>query len=424
MQHETYKDFQSLTYHYIRTLIYRPFVCTDYDDRASASVVAVSSSSKHIVQIIQLLDERHLSFSHCFNKTELVLVAGFGLMLQTLDLRQNSKLLQDIQRILVDVISMLENMSAHGANQFKRLGCSLLAVRRSSEEGAGYHAAHRAPSESSSLSSESLHKRKGFMDIARRYTLAAGLSTTTDSDPSPIEIRKRLGRSTMPTNSGSPSQLSNSPEIATKSESVTPPYRQNSKACASTPNLNLDYFSFSNSSNPPMARTPGQSSRLRSRASLDNTLEALEGPRQKQHHDLQSLYDWQNLDDFFTTQEEFATAVDATEDTSLLDSWDFTGLTPGADNDLTPCAPATKHSNEPVPAAATHKHDADRAKSPKKAAKPSSVQSFSTDSMTSGEEFSSIDTAPSAERDAAIEALFNDIQPLPSEPVAAESAAA
>ncbi|KAI9722198.1 MAG: hypothetical protein M1828_004881 [Chrysothrix sp. TS-e1954] len=420
----------SLTYHYIRTLIHRPFMCTDNNDRASAAVVAVSSSSKHIVQIIQLLDERHLSFSHCFNKTELILVAGFGLMVQTLDLGQNSKLLKDIQRMLVAVISMLEQVRADGAQEFKRLGCSLLAVRRASPQEPPSHQQqpHRASTESPSVSGESMHKRKGFMDIARRYSLASGRSATKDSDSSPFDIRKRLGRSTMPAPRHSPSQYSNSSEAILKSESITPPYRQNSKPSASTPNLNLDYFSFATPQNPAVARTQGARPKPQSKPSLDNILENLGEARQKQHQQLQELYDWQNLDDIFAHEGfaqdgQSAAGLESQDSTSLLDTWDFAGVTPETNEFATPSAPApapnkaadgkvtivkqTSNSSSSN-SNSDHEHTSVPTQIPDKAPKPQSLQSFSTDSLTSGEEFSSIDTAPSRDRDAAIDALFNE----------------
>ena len=43
-------------------------------------MVALASSSKHIIQIVQLLEERRMSFSFCLNKNELLLLAGFGLL--------------------------------------------------------------------------------------------------------------------------------------------------------------------------------------------------------------------------------------------------------------------------------------------------------------------------------------------------------
>ena len=43
-------------------------------------MVALASSSKHIIQIVQLLEERRMSFSFCLNKNGLLLLAGFGLL--------------------------------------------------------------------------------------------------------------------------------------------------------------------------------------------------------------------------------------------------------------------------------------------------------------------------------------------------------
>ena len=71
---------QSLAYYYIRTLIHRPAVGSSLGAKAGSSMVALASSSKHIIQIVRLLEERRMSFSFCLNKNELLLLAGFGLL--------------------------------------------------------------------------------------------------------------------------------------------------------------------------------------------------------------------------------------------------------------------------------------------------------------------------------------------------------
>lgn len=92
--------------------------------------MALAASSKHIIQIIQLLDERNLSFSLCLNKNELITLSGFGLLFQGLDLDQDGKLIKDSQRLVCSVIEMLERSSAPGAQEFRRIGCSLISVKR------------------------------------------------------------------------------------------------------------------------------------------------------------------------------------------------------------------------------------------------------------------------------------------------------
>ena len=119
---------QSLGYHYVRTLIHRPAVGSSLGNKASSSVVTLAQSSKHIVQIIQLLDERRMSFSFCLNRNDVLLLAGFGLLFQGLDLDRKGKLIQDSQRLLCSVIEILERNGALGATEFKKVACAMISI--------------------------------------------------------------------------------------------------------------------------------------------------------------------------------------------------------------------------------------------------------------------------------------------------------
>ena len=87
----------SLTYHYIRALIQRPAICASLGSKSSSAMLALSSSCKSAVQIIQLLEERGLGFSLCLNKDEVLVLSGFGLLFQRLTLDPNSKILKESQ---------------------------------------------------------------------------------------------------------------------------------------------------------------------------------------------------------------------------------------------------------------------------------------------------------------------------------------
>ena len=117
-------------YHYIRTLIHRPAVGSTLGPKASSSVVALATSSKHIIQIVQLLEERRMCFSFCLNKNELLLLSGFGLLFQGLYLDRKGKLTQDSQRLMCSVIEKLERNKAPGAADFKKLACTMISIER------------------------------------------------------------------------------------------------------------------------------------------------------------------------------------------------------------------------------------------------------------------------------------------------------
>ena len=118
----------SLAYYYTRTLIHRPVVTSSLGSKTSSSVIALADSSKHIIQIVQLLEERKMNFSFCLNKDELLLLAGFGLLFQNLDLNQEGMLIRDNQRLVCSVIQILERDHAPFAISFKKVACSIIAV--------------------------------------------------------------------------------------------------------------------------------------------------------------------------------------------------------------------------------------------------------------------------------------------------------
>lgn len=74
-----------------------------------------------------------MSFSFCLNKNELLLLSGFGLLFQGLDLNRNGKLMQDSQRLVCSVIAILERNAALGSAEFKRVACAMISVDRSSK---------------------------------------------------------------------------------------------------------------------------------------------------------------------------------------------------------------------------------------------------------------------------------------------------
>ena len=69
-----------------------------------------------------------MSFSFCLNKNELLLLSGFGLLFQGLDLDSKGKLIQDSQRLMCSVIEILERNKAPGAAEFKKVACAMISV--------------------------------------------------------------------------------------------------------------------------------------------------------------------------------------------------------------------------------------------------------------------------------------------------------
>jgi hypothetical protein len=93
--------------------------------------VAVASSSKHIIQIVQLLEERRMSFSFCLNKNELLISCGFGLLFQAVDLNHKGKLIQDSRRLLGSVLKTLERNASPSVGHFKQAACAMTTGEQS-----------------------------------------------------------------------------------------------------------------------------------------------------------------------------------------------------------------------------------------------------------------------------------------------------
>ncbi|KAL4949980.1 fungal-specific transcription factor domain-containing protein [Aspergillus filifer] len=118
----------SLVYYLIRSLIHRPAVCFGEDHIRSPSVLAVADSGKHIIQILQLLDERRLCLSVSINRRELISSAGLGLLWQNIGLKRDSKLVKESQKVLTAVIEQLESESSTAAAEFSNLASVLVSL--------------------------------------------------------------------------------------------------------------------------------------------------------------------------------------------------------------------------------------------------------------------------------------------------------
>lgn len=110
-----------MVYYYIRSLIHRPAACFGSPNVASPSVLALSDSSKHMIQILQLLDERRLTLSLAINRQELVFLTGLGLLWQNMGLKRDSKLVKESQKVLSTIIDQLESESPAAAAEFNVL---------------------------------------------------------------------------------------------------------------------------------------------------------------------------------------------------------------------------------------------------------------------------------------------------------------
>ncbi len=91
--------------------------------------MAHAECNKKIMKVIELLDDRNMSFSFCLNKIETLKLCAISLMHQSLHLKQDSKLMSDIRRSVAAVVDYLRQNESHGAVELASLAKSLLVMQ-------------------------------------------------------------------------------------------------------------------------------------------------------------------------------------------------------------------------------------------------------------------------------------------------------
>ncbi|KAJ5181758.1 hypothetical protein N7449_011905 [Penicillium cf. viridicatum] len=177
----------SLVYYFIRSLIHRPAVCYADENLRSPSVLALSDSAKHIVQILELLDERRLCLSVCINRKELIFFSGLGLLWQMLDVKNDSKLAKDSQKLLGTVMQYLQSESSAAADEFGTLSTTLISLDsgRRPSVGKQQHQEMVAPTEKPSKS-----PKKHLQALKSRLIACSTRDKQPPTQPSPQSSRR------------------------------------------------------------------------------------------------------------------------------------------------------------------------------------------------------------------------------------------
>ncbi|TVY82332.1 Transcriptional activator protein acu-15 [Lachnellula suecica] len=258
----------SLAYYYIRTLIHRPAVGSSLGNKSSSSVISLADSSKHIIQIVQLLEERSMSFSFCVNKNEMLTLCGLSLLYQGLDLKQEGKLMQDGHRRIAVVIKLLEKANAPGAADFKRLAGPMINLEpKPKPAGARTPSSMAAPKSTKSTPSPSVPKQQLRPQIYRN-------TSATMSETDLLSQQEKLRRATLPNIAMNRSDLysphgrkstdmtrSESPMSRREYRGSAPqlPAMVNSRLAKNERPPNLDYLSLNNTPIPSQPQSPVQS---------------------------------------------------------------------------------------------------------------------------------------------------------------------
>lgn len=205
-----------------------------------------------------------MSFSFCLNKNELLLLSGFGLLFQSLDLDRKGKLIQDSQRLMCSIIEILERNAAMGAAEFKKVACAMISVEKLQKgaQGSEGTVARRKSEGNMAAPKESLKLARKLQTIASRCstgnlavvkressngrrstapTLSTGQLTGYDRSTSQNSVSSRLS-----------DQM---PQHEYSRRTNTPSLRQNPPSKLP----NLDYLSFNDPTPSPNNMSPGSS---------------------------------------------------------------------------------------------------------------------------------------------------------------------
>jgi hypothetical protein len=158
-------------------------------NKSSPSVISLADSSKHLIQIVQLLEERSMSFSFCLNKNEMLTLCGLSLLYQGLDLKQEGKLMQESQRLVVVVIKLLQKANAPGAKDFRGLASSMINLE--SKSASNRSPSMQAPTSTKSTPSPSFSKQQLRPQLYRQ-------GSASMSENNLLAQQEKLRRSTLP----------------------------------------------------------------------------------------------------------------------------------------------------------------------------------------------------------------------------------
>jgi hypothetical protein len=101
--------------------------------------MVLADSAKHMIQILDLLDERRLCLSVSISRKEVVFLSGLGLLWQMLGVKRDSKLAKETQKLLGTAMQHLRVESSAAATEFSTLCTSLVPLDPGRRPSTGKH---------------------------------------------------------------------------------------------------------------------------------------------------------------------------------------------------------------------------------------------------------------------------------------------
>ena len=217
----------------------------------SSSIHSVADSATRILQIIQLLEERSMSFSFAMHKGDLLFLAGLGILFQALDLDHKGKLIKDSERWTASVLLMLERDEKPAAQVFRQAAHLVLPSALSSPAISGGDEA-RPSSVAPPGKPRSAHRRLQSLATRIQHTTSrvrSGSKWRDDTRPDSTRHSMTNGASPAPAPGPAPPlyyHVQSSPVVPQLNQTqfvqtMAPPQRTRSHLDAP----NLDYLSFS-----------------------------------------------------------------------------------------------------------------------------------------------------------------------------------
>jgi hypothetical protein len=210
-----------------------------------------------------------MSFSFCLNRTDVLIVCGMTLLYQTLDLKHESKIVKDAERLVNSVLKGLVKTKAPGSYDLKRVAFMLISV----DEPMSPSTVRSSPESSAAAP---LSKASPPAPISKKpfYVLGRHPSASM-SETDLLSQQEKLRRMTMPHSAAVRPELYRSQSRASFDEATQRPVikRQDqhrssiSQIQQSMMRLsptqknkpNLDYLSLSNTPATPQPPSPNQS---------------------------------------------------------------------------------------------------------------------------------------------------------------------
>lgn len=245
---------QSLGYFYTRSLIHRPILCHASGSAAAAATIVLAAAAKHIIQIVDLLDERCMNYTFPVSKQDVLLNAGFSILWQCMDLEDDSNIIKDNQKSLTLLLAKIAKENSSVGSEFQKIACSIVAVgtprtMQPRQLPTDVTSAQILCSMPAPTTTKSKTPRKQLQAIASRIT------NIGNKDKPDLQPRRKVTSSqTSPTAFNTnpfPRNISSLSLISTQSAPSMPPPTPSPRMTSNTRPIgpassavNLDYFPF------------------------------------------------------------------------------------------------------------------------------------------------------------------------------------